>query len=106
MKKEEILTASKEENKNKDMYEIEIESKACKTASLCMIFLAFIYFTYEIFNGKGSNPALYSLITLFNAVIYGYKTIKIDRNKKINRFNAIIWAILTVMLMVQYFMGK
>ena len=31
------------------------------------------YFSYEIFTGKGSNPALYSIITIYNAVIFGYK---------------------------------
>ena len=103
MKKEEILKASKEDNKNKDMYGIEVESKACKTASLAMIFLAFIYFTYEIVQGKGSNTALYSLITVFNAILYLYKGIKIENNRKLNIFSASIWSILTIMLILQYF---
>ena len=32
MKKEEILEMSRKENKQKDVYEIEVESKACKIA--------------------------------------------------------------------------
>ena len=103
MNKEEILEISKKENKNKDLYAIEVEAKACKVASVSMVLLAFIYFTYEIISGKGSNPAFYSLITIFNAILYGYKAIKIEKNRKLNMFTFIIWSLLTIMLILTYF---
>ena len=53
MEKEKILENSRLENKGKDFYALEIEANACKIASIVMIVLAFIYFSYEIFTGKG-----------------------------------------------------
>ena len=103
MKKEEILEASKKENKKKDVYEIQIDAKACEYAAVSMLILAFIFFTYEIASGKGSNPAFYSLITLFNTVIYGYKAIKLSKNRKLNIFTSITWGLLTILLFLEYF---
>ena len=78
-------------------------SKAATFAAIAMLILAFIYFTYEIMSGKGTNYALYSLITLYNAILYGGKAIKIERCRKLNTFTAIIWGLLTVMLLLGYF---
>lgn len=103
MKKEEILEASKRENKKKDVYEIEVDSKAGQYAAISMLLLAFLFFTYEIVTGKGSNPAFYSLITTFNTVIYGYKAIKLSKNRKLNIFTSITWGLLTVILILEYF---
>lgn len=103
MKKEEILEASKKENKNKDMYALQVETKACTIASIAMLILAFIYFTYEIMSGKGTNYALYSLIAIYNAVVYGYRAIKIETCRKINAFTGIVWGILTIILVLGYF---
>ena len=103
MKKEEILEKSRNENKNKDMYAIEVESKACKYAALALIILATIYYCFEIFTGKGSNPAFYSMISLYCSIVYGAKALKIEKHRKLNTTSAIIWGILTIMLIVQYF---
>ena len=103
MKKEEILEASKKENKKKDMYEMQVATKGCEYAAISMLLLAFVFFVYEIATERGSNPAFYSLITLFNAVSFGYKGIKIEKNRKANIFNSIVWGILTVMLCLEYF---
>ena len=103
MKKEEVLKASQKENKNKDMYAIEVESNACKIAAVTMLILAMVYYSYEIFSGKGSNPALYSLITIYCSIMYGFKAIKIEKNRKLNAFTSIIWGILTVLLVLSYF---
>lgn len=103
MKKEEILEKSRKDNKNKDMYEKEVEIKAATWAAIAMLILAFIYFTYEIMSGKGTNYALYSLITIYNTILYGGKAIKIERCRKLNTFTAIIWGLLTVTLVLSYF---
>ena len=103
MKKEEILEASKKENKKKDMYAIQVEAKAANIACVSMLILAFIYFTYEIAIGKGTNPAFYSLITIYNAILFGFKAIKIKENKKLNIFTSVIWGLLTIMLILSYF---
>lgn len=103
MKKEEILEMSRKENKNKDMYEIEVENRGGKIAAIAMLLLATIYYCYEIFIGQGENITLYSLITIYCSVIYGYKGIKINKNKWINISSSIIWAILTILLVLEYF---
>ena len=69
MKKEEVLEASKKANKKKDEYELEIDRRGTRVGGLFALILATIYYCYEIISGKGSNPALYSIITSFCAVI-------------------------------------
>ena len=103
MKKEEILEKSRKDNKNIDMYEQEVTIKAATWAAVTMLILAFIYFTYEIMSGKGTNYALYSLITIYNTILYGGKAIKIERCRKLNTSTAIIWGLLTVVLVLSYF---
>ena len=103
MKKEEILEKSKKENKNKDIYALEVETKAANIAGLAMLILAAIYFTYEILSGKGTNYALYSLIAIYDAIMYGYRAIKIKEYRKLNIFTSIIWSLLTILLVVEYF---
>lgn len=103
MKKEEILAMSRKENKNKDMYEIEVENKGSKIATIAMLILATIYYCYEVFKGLGTNITLYSLITIYCAVAYGYKAIKVEKRKLLNVSCSIIWAITTIILVLQYF---
>lgn len=103
MKKEEILEKSRKENNNKDVYAVEVETKACKYAALAMVILAGVYYCYEIFMGKGMNSALYSLITLYCSILYGYKAAKIEKNRKLNACSAIIWGLLSILLILTYF---
>jgi len=103
MEKDEILEASKKENKNKDMYRAEVESKGATYAGLSMLILALIFYTYEIFSGKGSNPAFYSIITIYNAVLFGYKACKLEKRRGLYVFTAIVWSLLTIMLILDYF---
>ena len=62
---------------NKDKYEIEIEAKGANYAGITMLLLAFIYYSFEIFSGRGSNPA--------------------------NIFTSVVWGLLTIMLVLDYF---
>ena len=103
MKKEEILEASKKENKNKDIYAVEVEAKSSQIAGICMLILASVYFCYEIFTGKGQNPAFYSLIAIYESVLYGYKAIKIKEKRKLSITTSVIWGLLTLLLILEYF---
>ena len=103
MKKEEVLEKSRIENKKRDVYEIEVDNKAGRIASIATILLAFTYFTYEVFTGKGANYALYSILTIYNAVLYGYKSVKIEKCRVLNIISAAIWGLLTVLLILDYF---
>lgn len=103
MKKEEILKANKEENKKKDVYEMEVDAKACRMASIAMFCLAFILLVYEMALDKGINPAFYSFLSIFNAVAYGYKAYKLEKDRKLNLFISISWGIMTIALLLVYF---
>ena len=103
MKKEEILEASKKENKKKDMYAIEVESKGANYAGISMLLLAFVFYTYEILSGNGTNTALYSIITIYNTVLFGYKAMKIKEKRNLNVVTSVIWGLLTFMLVLEYF---
>ena len=103
MKKEEILEKSKKENKNKDMYAIQVEAKGANIAGCVIIILAAIYYVYEILTAKGTNPALYSIITVYCAILYGYKAIKIETRRKLDIITSAIWSILSILLILEYF---
>lgn len=106
MKREEILMKAKEENKNKDYASIAVSNKGAYLAGLVMIILCAVYFSYEILAGKGTNYALYSLLAIYNTILYGYQAIKSSEKRKLHIFNTIIWGLLTIMLVVSYFMGN
>ncbi len=106
MRKEEILEKSRKDNKNKDEYEIEMDKRATRIGGLFALILTTVYYCYEIFTGKGTNPALYSIITSFCAGSYIYVGIRVARNRKINLFAGIIWLILTISLVISYFVGR
>ena len=103
MKKEEILEASKKENKKRDIFSFEVEARGATFAAVCMVILAAVYYIYEIVTGRGSNPALYSIITMYNTVIFGYKAIKIEKARTINTITSILWGLMTVILVYSYF---
>ncbi len=103
MKKEEILEASKKENKKRDIFAYETEARGATYAAVCMVVLAGVYFTYEISTGKGSNPALYSMVSVYNTVVFGYKAIKIKEHRMLNAFTSILWGVMTIMLVLSYF---
>lgn len=103
MKKEEILKKAQAENKNKDYASIEVSNKASTIAGISMVILVAVYFTYEMFTGKGTNHALYSLLAIYNTVLYGYQAIKSSEKRKLHIVTAVIWGILTIMLMLSYF---
>ena len=106
MKKEEILKKAKEENRNKDYASIAVSNRGAFIAGLSMVILAAVYFSYEILTGKGTNYALYSLLSIYNAILYGYQAIKSKERRGVHIITAVIWGLLTVLLVVSYFMGK
>lgn len=103
MKKEEILSANKEDNKKKDVYEMEVDAKGCRLASMVMFCLAFILLIYEMAVNDVINPAFYSFLAIFNAVAYGYKACKLEKDRKLNLFISISWGIVTIALLLVYF---
>ena len=103
MKKEEILEKSRQENKKRDEYEIRVDNKATTYAALAMLILTSVFFIYEIVTGQGQNYSLYSILAIFNSFLYGYRGIKLEENRKLNIFTSVIWGLLTVALVLEYF---
>lgn len=103
MKKEEILEMSRKENKNKDVYEIDVENKGSKIAGLLMLILATVYYCYEMFIGRGENYSFYSLIALYCTVLYGYKAIKLEKRRTLHIVCSILWFVVTITTIMGYF---
>lgn len=76
MKKEEILEASRNENKNKDFAEIETDKKAIRFGALGVLILSTVYFCMGIFLKGETNYGWYSIISLYCPITYGYKVVK------------------------------
>ena len=100
MKKEDILKASRVENKNKDFAVIEIENKAIKLAALGMLVLASVYYCLEIFIQGNNNYGWYSMLALYCAILYGYKGIK--RKNKFEIICMILWTAVAIPLIISY----
>ena len=100
MKKEDILKASRKENKNKDLAIIEIENKAVKIAAFGMLLLITVYYCLEIFIQGKNNYGWYSTIALYCAIFYGYKGIK--RKNKFEIFCMVIWGAIAIPLIISY----
>lgn len=62
MNKEEILAKSRAENKNKDVYEIEVLKLADSCGIIVMAVLALIFFSIQIFVGGGQNWGMSALV--------------------------------------------
>ena len=81
MDKNEILEKSRNENKNADPYEMEVNAKAhsCglwSTLLLCVI-LTFIRFIKE----DRFDFSLVAMLWVLNAVVYTYKAVKLKEQK-------------------------
>ncbi len=106
MKKVDVVEEKNEKKSSSEVYEIKVDNEGTRLGALASLVLTTLYFCYEIFTGKGRNPAFYSVITMFCAVSYGYKAFKVERNRKSNIIVSIIWSILTLTLIIDYFAGR
>ena len=77
MNKEEILAKSRAENKNKDVYEIEVLKQANSCGIIVMAVLAVIFFSVQIFVGGGQNWGMWALVFSPSMATYWVKYIKL-----------------------------
>lgn len=94
MKKDEILEMSRKENKKKDLQEMELENKACVFIAIAIAIMSLVFYALEIAIKGTANYGWYSFICLYNAIMFGYKGIKLKR--KVDIFAGIIWLLLTI----------
>lgn len=100
MNKEEILNASRNENQDKDLAKIAVESKGVKFAMLGTLILTTIYYVLEIVVKGVTNYGWYSIIGLFCTLMYGYRAIKLK-----NTFDivvSVVWLLATASFIYTY----
>lgn len=81
MNKEEILERSRKENKNKDVYINEINTKGGNIAAIVGLILTTIIFISEILLGFGMNYGLYGIVFSVIGTSNLYKALKLNTNK-------------------------
>ena len=96
MDKEEILEKSRAENKNKDVYEREVEKQANTYTTGIMAILAMLYYALQIFAGKGINWGMLAIILSATMISSWVKYSKFHRS--IDLFMAIIYTIIVLLL--------
>lgn len=83
MDKNEILAKSREENKNKDIYEQEVLKQAGRIAVVVQMGLATIFFLIQIFVDKGINWGLWALVCSTAMTVNWVKYIKLHRRQEL-----------------------
>ncbi|MBQ8170906.1 MAG: hypothetical protein IJZ95_02825 [Oscillospiraceae bacterium] len=80
MNKEEILAMSRQENKNQDLYELQISEKSATVGALTGVIICTILFVFEIFVCGNTNFSLWGIMTGINAGVGIYKGIKLRKH--------------------------
>lgn len=101
MKREEILERAKKENNEKDYAMLEIENDArIYASSAILIFISVLFFIEDIILKGKMNRSIFCILSLYNAVLHGYKLSKTHKKNEI--FFTVIWTFLTVAYFVLY----
>ena len=83
MNKEEILEMSRAENKNKDIYELEVLKQSGASTVIVMMALAAIFFSAQIFVGGGTNWGLWAIVFSANMTTFWVKYVKLRRKHEL-----------------------
>ena len=98
MNKEEILAKSRQENKNRDIAEIENGKSASKFASITSAIFSGVLFLLEKFITGHTNNCLWAMLAFMNCMIYSYKVVKFDNRKMLPA--AVLWGFTTVIVLI------
>lgn len=94
MKKEEILERSRNENKDMDLYEKDIQIQAGNIGAFAAVILATIFFVIQILVGGGMNYGLYAIVFSVPAVGNIIKSVRMKRTRELTV--AIVYALATL----------
>ena len=83
MNKEEILEKSRAENKNKDIYELEVVKQSGTSTVIVMMVLATIFFAAQIFVGGGTNWGLWAIVFSAYMTTFWVKYIRLRRKHEL-----------------------
>lgn len=96
--KDEILSKSRKENKDKDLFKIEVQIIAGNVGSITAIILATIFFVTQSLIGDGLDFGLYAIIFSVSAAGFIVKAIRMKRRRDI--VLSIIYTLVTLILSV------
>ena len=105
MNKEEILQASRNENKNKDIFELEATRKGQRIGGLAALCVAFVLMIIErVILEDGTNYGYYCIVMTAGAGLWIYKAIKLKKPHE--TLPAVLWSFMmiysAVMIVLQY----
>lgn len=84
MKKEDVLQASRNENQNKDLYELEVARKGQRIGGLIGLSIAFALMCVErVIFEDGTNYGYFCIILSAALGLFTYKAIKLKRKQDI-----------------------
>lgn len=101
MNKEEILAMSRQENKNVDLVDKEIEIKSIATAGRVMTAVCIVLHIAVFWITGTKNSGFFGIAAIYNAVLFTMKGIKLNDRGKLT--TGIIWSVLAVGLTIEYF---
>lgn len=93
--KEEILKKSRNENRNKDIYELEVISKAQRVGGLIALCVTFALMLIErVILESGTNYGYFLIILSAGMGLWIYKAVKMRKKHEI--FLAVLWTVIAV----------
>ncbi|GGG69500.1 DUF6442 family protein [Paenibacillus radicis (ex Gao et al. 2016)] len=96
--KEEILSKSRKENKDRDLFKIEVQVSAGNIGSFAATLLATLFFVTQSVIGDGFDFGLYAIILSISAAGFIFKAIRLKRRRDI--VLSIIYTLATLILSV------
>lgn len=100
MTKDEILAKSRQENQNKDIFELEVIRKAQRIGGLIAVSIAFLLILCERLGDMGMNYGYYLMILSAGSALFCYKGIRLHRKHEIAL--AILFGAMMVYALVMY----
>lgn len=91
MNKEDILAKSREENKQRDLFEQEVLVKAGNAGAIAAAILATIFVIVQLIVGSGMSYGMYAIVFSVPAAGFIVKSIQMKRRREI--VLAVIWTI-------------
>lgn len=100
MNKEEILRASRAENKNQDIFEKEVIKRGQLVGGLTGLSMAFAMMLVERILELGTNYGYFAIILSAGAAMFIVKSIKLRRKHEIAL--AVLWTVMSVYAVAMY----
>lgn len=101
--REEILAKSRDENKDKDLFEREVQVRAGNIGACVATLLATLFFVVQILVGAGMNYGLYAILFSVPATRYIVKSINMRCKRDIAY--AIIWTVAALIFSLAHIYG-